>query len=131
MLQKAYAFRYLYKENQKDIKETIHKRDEELELTQNYREKLWTESLDIVNVNLLRMYNAQGEFEGALNSIGLRQNELIRQNTLTRECFFLNKEEDSTTEKPLPLILDFTPSNASYKYEPVNLKPFKYQRKKK
>ena len=84
----------------------------------------------MVNANLLKMYNAQGKFEEALNSVGLRQNELIRQNTLTQELYFLNKGEDSTTAKPQPSIPDFTPSNASYKYEPVNLKPSKYQRKK-
>ena len=94
-------------------------------------EKLWTESLDMVNANLIRMYNAQGEFEGALNSFGLRQNELIRQNTITQEWYFFNKGENSTTAQPYPSIPDFTPSHASYEYEPVNLKPSKSQRKKK
>ena len=36
----------------------------------------------MVNANLLKMYNAQGEFEGALNSVGSRHNELIKQTTL-------------------------------------------------
>ena len=58
MLQKSYAFGYLYKEHQKEIKATIQKRDEDLEATLNFREKLWTESRDIVNVNWLKMYNA-------------------------------------------------------------------------
>ena len=40
LLQKAYAFRYLYKEHQKEIKASIQKRDEELEASLNYREKL-------------------------------------------------------------------------------------------
>ena len=52
MLQKADAFRYLYKEHQKEIKATIQKRDEELEASLNYREKLWIESLDVVNANM-------------------------------------------------------------------------------
>ena len=34
----------------------------------------------MVNSNMMRMYNAQGEFEGTLNSIGGRQNELIKTN---------------------------------------------------
>ena len=42
LIQKAYAFGYLYKEHQKDIKATIQKRDEELEATLNFKEKLWT-----------------------------------------------------------------------------------------
>ena len=40
LLQKAYAFGYLYKEHQKEIKASIQKRDEELEASLNYREKL-------------------------------------------------------------------------------------------
>ena len=51
LLQKAYVFRYLYNEHPKDIKPTIQKRDEELESTLNYREKLWNDSLDMVNAN--------------------------------------------------------------------------------
>ena len=43
-----------------------------MEASLNYKEKLWTESLDMVNANMIRMYNAPGEFEGALNSIGGR-----------------------------------------------------------
>ena len=38
LLQKVDAFGYLYKEHQKEIKETIQKRDEELESTLNYKE---------------------------------------------------------------------------------------------
>ena len=57
LLQKIDAFGYLYNEHQKEIKATIQKRDEELEATLNFREKLWTESLDLVNANLLKMYN--------------------------------------------------------------------------
>ena len=85
LLQKAIAFGYLYKEQQKEIKATIQKRDEELEATLNFKEKLWIEFLDMVNANLLKMYNAQGEFEGALNSIWLRHNKLITQNAITQE----------------------------------------------
>ena len=80
MLQKANAFEYLYKEHQKEIRVTIQKRDEEMEASLNYKEKLWTEILDMVNSNLIRMYNAQGEFEGSLNSIGGRQKEMIKSN---------------------------------------------------
>ena len=60
MLQKADAFRYLYKEHQKEIRALIEKRDKELEGTLNYREKCKTESLDMINKNLIKMYFAQG-----------------------------------------------------------------------
>ena len=84
LLKKAYAFGYLYKDHQKEIKATIQNRDEELKSTLNFREKLWIEAW-MVNENLLKMYNAQGEFEGSLNSVGSRQNELIKQNALMQE----------------------------------------------
>ena len=47
LLQKADAFGYLYKEHQIEIRLLIEKRDREMEGTLNYREKCWTESLDI------------------------------------------------------------------------------------
>ena len=47
-----------------------------MEASINYREKLWIESLDMVNANMIRMYSAHVEFEGALNSIGGRQMSL-------------------------------------------------------
>ena len=85
MLQKADAFGYLYKEHQKEIRALIKKMDKELEGTLNYREKFWTESLDMINKNLIKMYSVQGEFEGTLNSIRQRQNELVKQLALTME----------------------------------------------
>ena len=58
LLQKAEAFGYLYKEHQKEIKATIQKRDKELESTLHYRKKLWTESIDLVKQNMVKMYQA-------------------------------------------------------------------------
>ena len=49
-----------------------------MEGTLNYKEKCWTEKLDMINNNLIKMHFAQGEFEGTLNSIGQRQNDLIK-----------------------------------------------------
>ena len=58
MLQKADAFGYLYKEHQKEIRLLIEKRDKEIEVTLNYREKLWTESLNMINNNVIKMYSS-------------------------------------------------------------------------
>ena len=96
-----------------------------MEASLNYREKLWTESLDMVNANMIRMYNAHGEFEGALNSSGRRQNELIRTNARMLEWKTNKLLGDRTVERPQPSISDFTPSQAGYQYELVNLKPSK------
>ena len=44
-----------------------------------YRDKLWTDSIDQVNSNMIKMYQAQGEFEQSMNYIRQIQNELIKQ----------------------------------------------------
>ena len=56
MLQKADAFGYLYREHKKEIRLLIEQMDKEMEATLKYREKLWTESLDMINNNLIKMY---------------------------------------------------------------------------
>ena len=60
MLQKEDAFGYFYKEHRKEIRLLIERTDKEMEATLNYREKLWTESLDMINKNLIKMYSTQG-----------------------------------------------------------------------
>ena len=86
----------------------------------------------MVNNNLIKMYSAQGEFEGTLNSIGQRQDDLIKQMSLSMEWSAFNKEEASKARRPPVQFLEFSPSSASYKCEPVNLNhPNKYDRKKK
>ena len=100
LLQKAEAFGYLYKEHQKEIRVTIQKRDEELESILNYKEKLWTKSIDLVNQNLVKMNQAQGEFEQSLNSIGQRQSELIRQNIRMQEWYLFDMNGEGSTPKP-------------------------------
>ena len=66
----------------------------------NYREKLWIDSLDMCNSNMKNLYNAQGEFEGALNSIRGRQNELIKVNAKMLEWFTNKLAGYKTTEQP-------------------------------
>ena len=122
MLQKADAFGYLYKEHHKEIRLLIEKMDKELEATLNYRKKLWTESSDMINNNLIKMYSAQGEFEGTLNSIGHRQNYLIKQMEIAMEWSSLNRvEEGNRSKQPQVQIPEFSPSAAGYKFELVNL----------
>ena len=96
MLQKDDAFGYLYKEHQKEIRHLVEQRDKEMESTLNYRENLWTESLDMINNNLIKMYSTQGEFEGTLNSIRKRQNYLIKQMALSMEWYAFNRDEEGS-----------------------------------
>ena len=46
MLQKAKGFKYLYKELFKEFGKLMEKMDKELEMDNNYRQKLWNDGLD-------------------------------------------------------------------------------------
>ena len=63
--------------------------------------------------NMIKMYQAQGEFEGSLNFVGKRQNKLIRQHTLTQEWYLFNKGAISSAGKLESSIPEFTPSQAN------------------
>ena len=54
----------------------------------------------MVNANMIKMYTTQGDFEGALNSIGERQNELIRVNVRMLEWFTNKLPRDTKAERP-------------------------------
>ena len=132
LMQKADAFGYLYKEHQKEIKLLIEKRDKDMEATLNYRKKLWIESLDMVNNNLINMYSSQGEFEETLNSIRQIQDDLIKQMAISMEWSEFNIEEGTKVRRPPVQFPEFSPSFVGYKFEPVNMNhPNKYDRKKK
>ena len=89
-----------------------------MEATLNYKVKLWIESLDMINKNFIKMYSAQGEFDGSLNSIGQRKNDLIKPMTLSMEWSAFNKaEEGSKSKQPQVQILEFSSSAAGYKFE--------------
>ena len=76
------------------------------------------------------MYNAQVEFKGTLNSIGERQNELIRSNAMMLGWATNKLFTDETTKKPQVSIPEFVPSQASYPFEKVKIKPSKSHHKK-
>ena len=84
-----------------------------------------------MNHNLVKMYQAQGEFEQSLNSIGQRQSELIKKNIRMQEWYLFDRNGEGSTPTLEPSIPVFTPSNASYKFEEVNLKPSKSKSHKK
>ena len=73
MLQKAEGFKYLYKEQFKEFGKLMEKRDKELEMDNNYRRKLWNDSLDKVNSNLVNIDNVITELEGSVNNLAHRK----------------------------------------------------------
>ena len=130
MLQKTEGFKYLYKEQFKEFGKIMEKRDKELEMDNNYRQKLWNDSLDQVNSNLVNMHTMLTELEGTMNNIG-RQDELITQVEYTNNHCLFNKEEPLEEEKPSISIPKFPPSLASFHLQPPNLKiPKSYKRRR-
>ena len=86
----------------------------------------------MVNNNLIKMYYTKGVFEGTLNSIGQRQDDLIKKMALSMEWSAFNKEEGSKARQPQVQIPEFSPFSAGYKFELVNRNlPHKHDRKKK
>ena len=86
----------------------------------------------MINKHLVKMYFAQGEFEGTLNSIGQRQNELIKQLTITMEWFVLNRSGEGNRSRPQVQILEFSPCVAGYNLDLVNLpSSHRHERKRK
>ena len=93
MLHKAERFKYLYKEQFKEFMKLMEKKDKELEMDNNYRKKLWNNSLDKINSNLVNMHTMLTELEGAVNHIGMRQDQLITLVEYTNDHGLLHSEE--------------------------------------
>ena len=131
MLQKAEGFKYLYKELFKEFGKLVEKRDKELKMDNNYRQKLWNESLDQVNSNLVNMHTMLTELEETMNNIGMKQDELITQVGYTNDHYLFNREEPPEKDKPNISIPKFPPSLASFHLEPPNLQiPKSYNKRR-
>ena len=89
----AEVFKYLYKEFFKEFGKLMEKRDKELEMDNIYRQKLWNDSLDQVNSNIVNMHTMLTELEGTMNHIGISQDELIPQVEYTNVHCLFNREE--------------------------------------
>ena len=122
MLQKAEGFKYLYKEQFKEFGKLMEKRDKMLEMDNNYRHKLWNDSLDQVNSNLVNIHNVLTEFEGSMNTLSNRQDQLIALVEYTNDFCLFNKEEPPKNERPDIHIPQFPPSLATINLEPPNVK---------
>ena len=102
MLQKAEGFKYLYKEQFKEFGKLMEKRDKELEMDNNYRHKLWNDSLDQVNSNLVNIHNVLTELEGSVNNLAQRQDQLVTLVEYTNEyCLFQRRTTSKTKARHL------------------------------
>ena len=131
MLKKAEGFKYLYKEQFKEFGKLMKKRDKEMEMDNNYRHKLWNDSLDQVNSNLVNMHTMLTEIERSMNTLGTRQDQLVTLVEYTNDYDLFNREGQLEKEKPDISIPKFSPSRARFDLEPQNLKTSKsYKRRK-
>ena len=131
MLQKAEGFKYLYKEQFKEFGKLMEKRDKELEMDNNYRQKLWNDSLDHVNSNLVNIHNVLTELEGSVNNLAQRQDQSITLVEYTNEYCLFQREEQPAKEKLDISIPKFPPSLATFNLETPNLKTSKsYKRRR-
>ena len=109
----------------------MEKRDKELEMDNKYIHKLWNDSLDQVNSNLVNIHNVLIELKGSLNNQGGRQDHLATLVKYTNDYCLFNREEPPTKEKPDISIPKFPPSLATFNLEPPNLKTSKsYKRRR-
>ena len=97
MLKKIQAFKYLYKEQFKEFGKLMKDRDKELEDNDVYRRKIWHESFDLINKNLLDMLGCISELERTLNQMGLKQDTLISFVNLTNDLITTDKLEPTAS----------------------------------
>ena len=71
----------------------MEKRDKELEMDNNYRHKLWNDSLNQVNSNLVNIHNVLTELEGSVNNLGSREDHLVTLVEYTNDYCLFNREE--------------------------------------
>ena len=109
----------------------MEKRDKELEMSNNYTQKFWNDSLDQVNSNLVNIHNVLTKFERSMNTLGNRQDQLITLMEYTNDYCLFQREEPPAKEKPDISFPKFPPSLATFNLEPPNLKTYKsYKRRR-
>ena len=86
-------------------------------------EKIWHESLDLINKNLSDMLGCISKLERTMNQMGLKQDTLISLVNLTNDLISTNKVEPTPSEKKRPDITfsKFSPCLASFDLDPPNI----------
>ena len=103
----------------------MEKRDKELEVDNNYRHKLWNDSLDHVNSNLVNIHNVLTELKGSVNNLAHRQDQLVNLMEYTNQYCLFQREEPPAKQMLDISIPKFPSSLATFNLEPPNLKTSK------
>ena len=133
MLKKIEGFKYLYREQFKKFEKLMKDRDQQLEDNDDYRRKIWLESLDLINLNLSKLLECISELEGTVNQVGKKQDTLISAVQLNSEISAKGKEilpafERQKSEMKFP---KFDPNLASFDVDPPNIIPPKAYKSRK
>ena len=109
----------------------MEKRDKELEIDNNYKQKLWNDGLDQVNSNSVNIHNVITELKGSMNNLAHRQDQLVTLVEYTNDYYLFQREEQLAKEKPDTTFPKFPLSLATFNLEPPNLKTSKsYKRRR-
>ena len=133
MLRKIEGFKYLYREQFKEFEKLMKDRDQQLEDNDEYRRKIWLESLNLINQNFSKLLERISELEGTVNQVGKKQDTLINAVQLNSEIYAKGKEIPSTFERQKSKMKfpKFDPSLASFDIDRPNIIPPKaYKRRK-
>ena len=134
MLRKIEGFKYLYREQFKEFEKLMKDRDQQLDDNDEYRRKIWLESLDLINQNLSKLLECIFELEGTMNQVGKKQDTLINAVQLNSEIYVKSKEIPPVfqRQKYEMKFLKFDPNLASFDVDPPNIIPPKaYKRRKR
>ena len=132
MQKKIQAFKYLYKEQFMEFGKLMKDKDKELEDNDVYRIKIWHESVDLINKNLLDMLGCISELEKTVNQMGLKQDSLIKFVDLTNDLISTDKVEPtpSKNNRPYMTFSQFSPCLASFDLDPPNIIPKSFYKKR-
>ena len=92
----------------------MEKRENELEMDNNHIQKLWNDSLDQVNSNLVNIHDVITELKGFVNNLAHSQDQLVTLVEYTNEYCLFQREEPPVKEKPDISIPKFPPSLATF-----------------
>ena len=84
MMKKIEAFKYMYKEQFKELEKLMKERDKQLEDNDVYQSKIWPESLDLINQNLSKLLECISELEGSINQVGEKARHVDQCSTVDK-----------------------------------------------
>ena len=118
------GLKFFYMSLFKDFEKKMKDRDQELDDNDAFRRKIWLENLDLINNNLSTFLEVMTEMERTMNTLGMRQDDLVKKVNLTNELVLeeqIEKENDKKKKIMEMKFLKFSPSLATLDLDPPNI----------